>query len=293
MDFHQIRYFAALAEARNYTAAAEKCYISRQALRQAVQSMEKEYGVALVENRRNRLYLTPAGELLAGWAKKLCADWDGMDAALRRFVSQPILLRLGISVSLLPFYAPEQIERLNRLREVFPSLELRHELADADALLRRLEAGELDAALVVDLGVERAGLLRTVLRRDTPGLLIADGHPLCKKKSLCLRDLDGQTLCLMSAPGDCFRPLQEALEKAGARVSFRVIPESIDAFRAVRKEGLLAIDRLELCASEPVSLEKDLPLTDFDAALELVLLLRREAAPTLQPVVRCLQSGLV
>lgn len=196
-------------------------------------------------------------------------------------------------MSLLPFYAPEQMQRLNRLREVFPSLEMKHELADADALLRKLERGELDAALLVDLGSERPGLLRTSLRRDRPGILVADGHPFYTRKSLRLKDLDGQTLCLMSAAEGCFRPLLEALDRAGARVDFRVIPESIEAFRAVRREGLLAIDRLEYHGAEPVSLEKDLPLTDFDAPLDLVLLTREEAAPALRPVLRCLESGLV
>ena len=290
MELHQVRYFAVLARERNYTVAAEKCYVSRQALRQAVQSVEKEYGVALIENRRNRLYLTPAGELLAAWCERFAADWDQMDAAMRRFVSEPLTLRLGISVSLLPFYAREQIERFNRLRALFPALELRHELAAADELLRRLGAGELDGAILVDMGVERPGLQRTVLRRDTLGILVSSGHPYYTKAALRLKDLDGQTLGLMSAAGDCFRPLLDALRRAGADTAFRVIPESLEAFLAVRREGILAIDRLETHDAEPLSLEKDLPLSDFDVPLETVLLLREGEAERFQPLLRSIRE---
>ena len=292
MELHQLRYFAALAETRNYTAAAEKCYVSRQALRQAVQSMEKEYGAALVENRHNRLYLTPAGELLAVWSGKLCADWDNMDAALRRFVSEPLRLRLGISVSLLPLYAPEQLEKIDRLRAVFPTLTIESVLLDADEILRRLDDGGLDAGILVDMGIKRKGLLRTVLRRDPLGILVSGTHPFQGRKSLSLRDLDGQTLSVMSAPEDCFAPLYRAIEAANIRVRYRVIHEPFDAFTAVRKDGILAIDRLEVHKSDLISMEKDLPLTDFATPLETVFLLRKNTGQNLEPLLRYLQNSL-
>lgn len=292
MEIHQLRYFNALAETRNYTAAAEKCYVSRQAMRQAVQSMEKEYGAALVENRHNRLYLTPAGELLAAWSGKLCADWSDMDAALRRFVSEPLRLRLGVSVSLLPLYAPEQLEKVDRLRTVFPTLTIESILLDADSILQRLDDGGLDAGILVDMGIKRKGVLRTVLRRDPLGILVPGSHPFHARKSLSLKDLDGQVLSVMSAPGDCFGPLYEALSDAGVQVRYRVIHEPFDAFTAVRKDGILAIDRLEIHKSDLISMEKDLPLTDFAPQLETVFLLRRNTGQNLEPLLRYLQNSL-
>ncbi len=292
MEIHQLRYFSVLAKELNYTSAAEKCYISRQALRQSVQSIEKEYGAVLIENRRNRLFLTPAGELLAGWAQKLTADWDGMETALHRFISEPLQLRLGISVSLLPFYAPEQLERLFRVRTLFPSLMLEDSLADADTLLSWLRAGALDAALLIDMGVDRPGLERIVLRRDDLWIMVGSGHPYSSRQSLCLRDLDGQTLSVMSTAEDCFAPLCRALGSAGVHTRFRVIPESYDAFAAVRKEGILAMDRSSPDAAPAVSLEKDLPLTDFSVQLETVLLVRESASRSLRPVLRRLQDSL-
>lgn len=262
------------------------------AMRQAVQSMEKEYGAALVENRHNRLYLTPTGELLSAWSGKLCADWSDMDAALRRFVSEPLRLRLGISVSLLPLYAPEQLEKVDRLRTVFPALTIESILLDADSILQRLDDGGLDAGILVDMGIKRKGVLRTVLRRDPLGILVPGSHPFHARKSLSLKDLDGQVLSVMSAPGDCFGPLYEALSDAGVQVRYRVIHEPFDAFTAVRKDGILAIDRLEIHKSDLISMEKDLPLTDFAPQLETVFLLRRNTGQNLEPLLRYLQNSL-
>lgn len=292
MELHQLRYFAALAETHNYTAAAERCYVSRQALRQAVQSMEREYGAVLVENRRNRLYLTPAGELLAFWSGKICADLDDMNADLRRFMSEPLRLRLGVSVSLLPLYAPEQLEKIEGLRTVFPTLTIESVLLDADSILRQLREGELDAAILVDMGTERKEFLRTVLRRDSLGILVPSTHPYQARKSLRLRDLDGQTLSVMSAPEDCFGPLYEALRAADIHVRYRVIHEPFDAFTAVRRDGILAIDRLEIHKTELISIEKDLPLLDFKSPLETVFLVRRDSGQNLKPLLRYLQNSL-
>ena len=64
MDTQQLIYFLALCDTLNYTAAAERCFISRQAMRQSLLALESTYGVSLIENRKNRLSLTPAGKLL-------------------------------------------------------------------------------------------------------------------------------------------------------------------------------------------------------------------------------------
>ena len=293
MELHQLQQFVDLAKELNYTTAAKKCFISRQALRQTVQALEKEYGVSLVLNRRNKLFLTPAGELLAIHARQVLSACTALNEAMRSFVSKPHTLRLGISISLLPFYAPELLSLLNHLSEPFPTLEIERTLTDSDSLLMQLEAGAIDAAILVDMGCEIPGLHRTVLRRDKPGVLIRADHPLATRRQMHLEDLDGQTLALMSAPTPCFRPLVDVLHDRGIQTDFRVIPESIEAFRAVRREGIWAIDRMEHQPDDPVALEIDLPLPGFTAELETVMLCRESTIPELSMLANYLQKTLV
>lgn len=96
----------------------------------------------------------------------------------------------------------------------------------------------------------------------------------------------------MSAPEDCFGPLYRAIEAANIRVRYRVIHEPFDAFTAVRRDGILAIDRLEVHKSDLISMEKDLPLTDFTPQLETVFLVRRNTGQNLEPLLRYLQNSL-
>ena len=71
MDITQLRYFLATADTLNYTKAAERLYMSRQALRQALASMEEELGFPLFLNERNKLSLTVQGEYLQLSATKV------------------------------------------------------------------------------------------------------------------------------------------------------------------------------------------------------------------------------
>ena len=282
MELHHVHYFAALAEERNYTQAAQKCFISRQAMRQTVQALEQEFSVKLIENRKNRLYLTPAGELFAKKAQTLLAAKKDLELSLRDFIQKEHVVHLGISVSLLPLYAPEVMELLKNLRDPFPTLSLQRTVADADTLLEQLAEGTIDAAMVVEMGQNWPGLCRTELRTDELGILLSVDHPFAGKKSLSLSDFEGQTLVCMSQPERCFFPLWKAFADKGIHVRYRIILESATAFHEIRGGGLLGLDRLEPSEGDEIVLTKDLPLLDFPGKLSLSFFTREDAEPILE-----------
>ncbi|MDF2814877.1 MAG: LysR family transcriptional regulator [Paenibacillus sp.] len=64
MDIRQLRYFVAIAEERQITAAARRLHIAQPPLSQQLRGMEQELGVKLAERMGKQLKLTEAGELL-------------------------------------------------------------------------------------------------------------------------------------------------------------------------------------------------------------------------------------
>lgn len=58
----QIRYFQAVVRYKNFTEAAEECYISQSAISQQIQALERELGVKLLEREKRKFSLTAAGE---------------------------------------------------------------------------------------------------------------------------------------------------------------------------------------------------------------------------------------
>ena len=58
MDIHQMQYVLAVAEYRNFTLAAESCYISQSSLSQQISNLEKELGIRLFNRTTRTIQIT-------------------------------------------------------------------------------------------------------------------------------------------------------------------------------------------------------------------------------------------
>ena len=97
MNLKNIEYFLVLAEELNFTKAAERIYISQQALSSMVQRMEEEYGIKLLE-RKPTLRLTAAGEALTFYGRQMLDKEKQLMMTLADISKQcSATLRLGIS----------------------------------------------------------------------------------------------------------------------------------------------------------------------------------------------------
>jgi LysR family transcriptional regulator, hydrogen peroxide-inducible genes activator len=64
MKMHQIRYFLALCEERNFTRAAERCGVAQPSLTKAIRNLELELGGALFYRDKSETRLTELGNLV-------------------------------------------------------------------------------------------------------------------------------------------------------------------------------------------------------------------------------------
>ena len=68
MQLTNIRYVIAIAKEGSFTKAAESLYISQPALSQAIRRLEQEMKISIFIREKNKVSLTPAGEVLVGGA---------------------------------------------------------------------------------------------------------------------------------------------------------------------------------------------------------------------------------
>jgi DNA-binding transcriptional LysR family regulator len=64
MEMHQVRYFLALCEERNFTRAAKRCGVAQPSLTRAIKQLEKKLGGSLFERDRVNTRLTDLGILV-------------------------------------------------------------------------------------------------------------------------------------------------------------------------------------------------------------------------------------
>jgi DNA-binding transcriptional LysR family regulator len=76
LELRHLRYFVALAEAGNFTRAAEKIFIAQPTLSQQIRRLEEIVGTPLLQRRREGLRLTPAGRVLLDGSRNVLALVD-------------------------------------------------------------------------------------------------------------------------------------------------------------------------------------------------------------------------
>lgn len=234
MQFRQLEYFVALARERHFARAAAACYVSQPALSDAIRKLEHELNVPLIRRDRSFAGLTPEGERLVVWARRILAEHDAFRqeaAALQSDLTGR--LRLGVipaaaaTAALLidPFCAAHPQTRV--------SLETSLRSAEVIDLLRRFE---LDAGIIYLEGQDTEGLRVTPLYTERqvlvvpPGLISRLGQP--EEGSVSWPEVAGLPLCLLSPGMRGRQMLDEALAGHDLTVAPHLETDSVAALYA-------------------------------------------------------------
>lgn len=220
ISLRQLEYLVAVADTLGFRKAAERCHVSQPALSAQVAQLESVLGVKVFERDSRRVMLTPAGaELVARARRVLTEAGDILEAATRLgdFFSGP--LRLGVIPTVAPYVLPELVPALV---ERYPRLQLQLREEKTAALVRALEEGRLDVALLALEPESMEGLEHAVIAEDPFVVAAPPGHPLQAQEEVRLKDLDAEHVLLLD-DGHCFRGQALALcTRVGAReVDFR------------------------------------------------------------------------
>jgi len=204
----QLQYAAAVSETLSFRKAAARCAVSQPALSAQLAQLEQGLGVKLFERSRARVLPTPAGTALLARCAALLRDADDLAEAAQRS-ADPLsgTLRLGVIPTVAPYLLPALTPAL---RKRFERLTLAWREDKTQALMRALDRGELEAA-VVALESELGDLSHEVLAADPFVVATPRDHPLAQGRGpLALRDLRHAKVLLLDE-GHCFRDQALAL----------------------------------------------------------------------------------
>lgn len=235
MELHQLRYFVAVAERRHFTRAAAELHVAQPSVSKQIQKLEAELGTPLFHRQKGHPDLTPAGELLLPWARRVLADLDGARSEIQEMSA---LLRGRLSVGATPSLATALLPApLALFHERYPGVELTLAEAGSRDLVDRLVGGELDVALVI-LPAPHAALVTTPLFREELVVAVARAHPLAKRRSLAVADLRGVPLVMFREGYDLRAATLAACEAAGFRPSFALEGGEMDGVLRIAAAGV-------------------------------------------------------
>ena len=171
ITLRQLTYFTALARTGHFGRAAAECHVSQPALSTQIKELEAELGTRLVERQPRRAVLTPAGHDLLRHAETVLGEMRALEAQARRAPGLSGRLTLGVIPTIAPDLLPVALPLL-RARNV--TLDLRVHEATTGHLLRALEDGRLDAAV---LATPPPGDMLCALPICTDSFLLAGTKP--------------------------------------------------------------------------------------------------------------------
>jgi len=200
-SLQQLRFLSALAEHRHFGRAAEACAVTQSTLSAGLKELEERLGVPLIERSHRRVLLTPVGEEIVARGRRLLREAQDLAEAAQG-AREPLAgpLRLGVIPTIGPYVLPAA---MRGLAKTFPKLKLYLREEQTGPLLGKLEAGELDLALIA-LPYATGDIEVLTLGEDPLLVALPKAHPLAREKRLSRAALAGEALLLME-DGHCLR----------------------------------------------------------------------------------------
>jgi DNA-binding transcriptional LysR family regulator len=152
LDIDLLRSFAAVADSGSFTAAGELVARTQSAVSLQIKRLEETVGQKVFERTSRSLALTPAGETLLGYARRIL---ELNDESVRRIAEPPVtgVIRLGIT----EYFVPTELPRiLSRFAAAYPGVQLEVRMGLSRDLRQEMAAGALDAVIVRLAPRERA-----------------------------------------------------------------------------------------------------------------------------------------
>ncbi|MGF1502744.1 MAG: LysR family transcriptional regulator [Paracoccaceae bacterium] len=189
MEMHQIRYFVAVAEALNFTRAAEACHVSQPSLTRAIRKLEDELGGPLFRREGRQTHLTELGRMVRPRLEQALSLTETVRSEALDFSEMVnATLTLGCMCTIAPTSVISLIEFFSRQA---PQLNLNVREASGRHLVELLSSGEIDIALVA-LPDYPDALNAEPLFTERYVVTFPSGHRFESMECVRLADLNGE-----------------------------------------------------------------------------------------------------
>ncbi len=209
----KLEFLLSLSRERHFGRAAEACGVTQPTLSAGIKQLEESMGVLLV-NRGSRFHgLTPEGERVLDWARRIVGDSRSMREEIKT-------LRHGLTGRLRLAAIPTALAMVQALttpfRERHPHVQFSIFSRTSIDVLELLENLEIDAGITY-LDNEPLGRVNAVpLYRESYRLLTSADAPLGDRDKVTWAEVTQVPLCLLTPDMQNRRIIDRLLKTAGA-----------------------------------------------------------------------------
>ncbi len=201
MTITQLQYVLAVAEYKNFTLAAQKCFVTQPTLSMQVQKLEEELDILIFDRGKKPISITEAGIKIVEQAKNIVNEAE----RIRDIVDQEKGFiggeyTLGIIPTIMPTLLPMFLKTfINK----YPKVNLIVKEQSTESLIRNLQDGHLDGGIAAT-PLEIEFIRERPLYYEPFVGYVPPQHRLGKSDHLRPDDLDINDVLLLQ-DGHCFR----------------------------------------------------------------------------------------
>lgn len=211
----KLEMFIALANERHFGRAAEVCGVTQPTLSSAIRQLEDQLGVQLVFRGSRFQGLTPEGQRVLDWGRRIVGDMRALKDEMRTVRSG---LSGNLRIGVIPTALPMVAQLTGPFTAKHPNVRVSILSRTSVEILTGIESLDLDAGITY-LDNEPLGRVAQVpLYAEFYRLLCAPGTALADRDQVTWAEVAEQPLCLLTGDMQNRRIMNQHLAEAGAAV---------------------------------------------------------------------------
>ena len=232
MNLKQLEVFLSVAETGSFSRAAEATFITQSTVSQHISSLEREFGLRLLDRTGKGVFPTEAGKILLEGARRVVSQTKELPLVMKRFKGlEDGILKAGASNIPGNYLVPPALSRfLGR----YPRVAVTVLQGDSRETLERLTRDEIEIGIIGSLFDEKNVHFRP-LGRDRIVLVVRPDHPWARRRSIRLSELLNEPYIIREAGSGTEKTVREALEKSGVEPSRMKVQASLGSNEAVKQ----------------------------------------------------------
>ena len=238
MELRQLRYFAAVADARHFTRAAEELHVAQSAVSHQVGKLEAELGIPLLSRSPRRVELTDAGEFVLARGRRILAEVTAIEADVAELHG---LVRGRVALGgMVPLGPLDIAEVLGSFHKLYPGVDVRLVEATTRQLHALVHRDELDLAVSLEVRDDTYPDIEGERLFDEELVVVAGpDHPLAaSERPLPSAALEAQAF-IGFYPGSATREaIDGRLAADGVRPRLAFESSAVDVVRRLASHGL-------------------------------------------------------
>jgi len=215
MDLHKLKIFVELSKTLNYTDTAENLYTTQGNISKQILALEKELGTPLFKRAHRKIELTPQGEIMLPYAKKIMQDYAELQVKLHDFQDAKNLVIEMQTIPPMPSY--HSFNLIAQFLQKHPEVHMHLQEEESYNLITSLKAGKCEIIFARTFEFDDPDLERIVMENDDFVAVLPKNHPYANNDKLDLAKLKNEKFLILGSSTNLYEPVIKLCQQAGFR----------------------------------------------------------------------------